>query len=284
MQPRRDPKAGFLYYSSFLSAAEREQVLHYLGGLHPIWEKRFSSHRPLPPNQTQRLLLRPVYWLGGWQFACHGYYRPPQRTLGSVIAAEPIPAVLASILAKVEKLARSKFPANFFPAKWHLNTCLINYYGTRVGTVKSEDTARLGEHRDFEPGPVASISFGDRAFFQFVESQGRDLASRPVVSQWLEDSSLQVFGGPLWKDRYFHRVQRVEKKHPVFAVPTEGFETRRINLTFRYVPSEHILPLDKLAGSAFNDIAEYVQRLAHHSAFFEQALTKRGSAGEAPGT
>ena len=30
------------------------------------------------------------------------------------------------------------------------------------------DVARVSEHRDFEPGPVASISLGERALFQFV--------------------------------------------------------------------------------------------------------------------
>ena len=58
------------------------------------------------------------------------------------------------------------------PKGWHLNTCLVNFYGDRQDGTRWVDVARVGDHRDFEPGPVASLSIGERALFQFVARGG----------------------------------------------------------------------------------------------------------------
>ena len=68
--------------------------------LHPLWEQRFSSRRPLPEGETQRQLLRPVYWLGNWQFACLDYYRPPNGVRDRCVRAEPFPLVLARMVER----------------------------------------------------------------------------------------------------------------------------------------------------------------------------------------
>ena len=131
----------------------------------------------------------------------------------------------------------------------------------------------MGEHKDFEPGPVGSVSFGERALFQFVESQGRDAKSPVVLQQWLDDSSLQVFGGDRFKKKLFHRVQRVDHKSGIRLGPSiSNFETRRINFTFRYVPNEYIIPFTQLPAPLQDDILPYVKELSCFSSFFNEVF------------
>jgi len=265
------PSRGLLYQPHFVAATERAEVLAFLLDLHPIWEQRFSLHNPPPVGQSQRWLLRPVYWLGNWQFACLNYYHPPKGVHNRCVAAEAYPPALARLVKRIENLTRERIPAADLPPQWELNTCLVNYYGCRIVDGKKIDVARVGEHRDFEPGPVGSISFGERALIQFVDSKRRDQPSQVVTQQWLEDCSLQVFAGERWKNQLFHRVQRVEKKQGVlFPIHQSDFETRRINLTFRYVPKAHILPLNQFPKPLQSDVAPYVQQLGKHSRFWQK--------------
>jgi hypothetical protein len=137
------------------------------------------------------------------------------------------------------------------------------------------DRARVGEHKDFEPGPVGSISLGERAFFQFVQGKSTLGQENIVFSQWLEDSSLQIFGGDRWKMKTFHRVQRVDnKKNDLIGPAIDGFQTRRINFTFRYVPEEHIYPLDKIPLSLQSDIRPYIETLGKGSPYW-RSLSSR---------
>jgi len=266
----------YVYEPSFVDAAARTQILDWLATLHPLWEMRYSTRRPPPAGKEQRSLLRPVYWLGNWQFACLGYYEPPKRWRDVAVAAEPFPAVLAKLISIVERRVRDEFPPPTVPRRWHLNTCLVNFYGDRIEGGREIDAARVGEHRDFEPGPVASISIGERARFQFVR-RGASRDAPPVRTQWLEDNSLQIFGGPLWKDDLLHRVQRVDDKHALNLPPAiEGFRTRRVNFTFRYVPEEHVVPFALLPQAARDDVRDYVATLANHSRFFANALASEG--------
>jgi DNA oxidative demethylase len=151
---------------------------------------------------------------------------------------------------------------------------LINYYGSQIAEDgKKTDVARVGEHKDFEPGPVASVSFGERALFQFVSSRDKQSQSQVVLQQWLEDSSLQVFGGERFKKKLFHRVQRVDRKRgEVFNFGTPDFETRRLNFTFRYVPREHIQPLNSFPEGLKSDVRPYVETLAQNSDYFSKVL------------
>jgi hypothetical protein len=275
MPPRR-PDRGYLYVRDYVDVGTRGQLLEWLATLHPLWEQRYSTRRPPPPGKQQRPLLRPVYWLGNWQFACLGYYEPPRKTRDRCVAAEPFPKVMARMIADVEARIRRAFVPVDIPPRWHLNTCLVNFYGSRrePGSEKWVDVARVGEHRDFEPGPVASISIGERALFQFVE-RGRDRAARPlpVRTQWLDDGSLQAFAGPRWKDDLLHRVQRVDDRTEVELPPViDGFRTRRVNLTFRYVPDRDVVPFAQLAPEAREDVRAYVEELAKHSTHFQRAL------------
>jgi hypothetical protein len=163
------------------------------------------------------------------------------------------------------------------PAGWKLNTCLVNLYGSRDEGGKRIDCARVGEHRDFEPGPVASVSLGERALFQFVRPGRADAEAQVVWQRWLEDASLLVFAGEEWKLRTFHRVLRVERKrNERFSVAVPGFDTRRVNFTFRYVPEEHITPFVDLGREARDDVRGYVSELARKSPFWWDQL--RGEA------
>ena len=277
---RKEGARGLVYKSEYITAREKEEILKYLNTLFPIWEMRYSKHNPPPANQKQRPLLRPVYWLGNWQFACLNYYHPPKGIYNRCVQAEAYPAILDFIVQKIENFVRENFESRDVPRGWHLNTCLINYYGNQIQEDgKSLDCARVGEHRDFEPGPVASISFGERALFQFVSSQGTESKSEVILQQWLEDRSLQIFAGEKFKKRLFHRVQRVDKKdgHHFKLNEIDNFETRRINFTFRYVPDEHIVPFHRLPLEQQEDIQPYMEKLAERSDFFSDALKPKGT-------
>jgi alkylated DNA repair dioxygenase AlkB len=216
------------------------------------------------------MLLRPVYWLGSWQFACLEYYRPPRGVKNRCIAAEPFPPVLARLVAEIERRITRLFQPADVPRGFRLNTCLVNFYGNRLEAGRSVDVARVGEHRDFEPGPVASLSIGERALFQFVT---RGSSSAPLLSQWLDDGSLQIFGGAAFKDHALHRVQRVARNAELDLPPKiEGFRTRRVNFTFRCVPRPHIVNFSELEEPSKGDVRPYVERLAQHSRFFRAAL------------
>ena len=265
---------GIYYQFPFVNRQERAQLLDWLKTLHPLWEMRFSEHNPPPVGDEQRPLLRPVYWLGNWQFACLDYYHPPKGILYRCLKAEPYPKQLQLLVDRIEFIAKKRFPKNFFPEKWKLNTCLINFYGNKLEDGKWVDRARVGEHKDFEPGPVGSLSLGDRAFFQFVNGKSTLGEENIVYSQWLEDSSLQIFGGDKWKQHTFHRVQRVEdKRKELLGPPVDGFQTRRINFTFRYVPEEHIYPLEALPENQRSDIKPYLETLSLNSAYFKRLIT-----------
>jgi hypothetical protein len=102
----------------------------------------------------------------------------------------------------------------------------------------------------------------------------------PLISQWLDDGSLQVFGGTFFKDKVFHRVQRVDKRDRIELPPEiDGFRTRRINFTFRYVPAEHVVPFGELGAQAREDVRSYVEQLAERSTFFSRALGSRVKRG-----
>jgi alkylated DNA repair dioxygenase AlkB len=268
---RRAPgERGYLYEPGYVGEPARAEIAAWLATLHPLWERRYSTVRPPPPGREQKSLLRPVYWLGNWQFACLGYYQPPRGVRDRCVAAEPFPPALAAIARDVEARVRRTFVPVDVPAGWCLNTCLVNFYGSRREGERWADVARVGEHRDHEPGPVASVSLGERALFQFVR---RGEGGGPVRTQWLDDGSLQVFGGPLWKDELLHRVQRVERRGEGELPPAiDGFRTRRVNFTFRYVPVEHVVPFARLGAQAQADVRGYVEELAVHSRHWRVAL------------
>jgi alkylated DNA repair dioxygenase AlkB len=262
---------GLQLAADFVAPDERAELLRWLESLHPIWEERHPRGRA-GQGAGRRRLLRPVYWLGSWQFACLDYYRPPRHVSDRCVAAEPYPPVLARLVARIESRARAVFPRRDLPERWRLNTCLVNLYGSRLEAGERRDCARVGEHRDFEPGPVASLSFGERALFQFVRRGARDAPTQVVRSLWLEDASLLLFGGDAWKRDTLHRVLRVERGPQRFALALSDFETRRVNLTLRHVPDAHVVPWARLAEPARGHVRLYVEELARHSAFWARSL------------
>jgi hypothetical protein len=264
---------GHVIVGSYLSERARREIVMWLATLRPIWELRFPTDRPPPRGETQRRLLRPVYWLGNWQFACLDYYRPPNGVLERAVGAEPFPPALSPVVRDIEARVRRAFPPGDVPRGWHLNTCLVNFYGDRLENGRWEDSARVGEHRDFEPGPVASLSLGERALFQFVPRRRGTERVEPVLTQWLDDGSLQLFAGVYFKERVLHRVTRVDRRAGANLPPLmDDFRTRRVNFTFRYVPDEHVLPFAELSPQTQGDVRPYVTELAKHSEFFARAL------------
>lgn len=272
-QQRSSKKPGLYYIPRFVKLDAKDEIFSWLKTLYPIWENRYSEHHPPPEGDHHRRLLRPIYWLGNWQFACLGYYHPPEGIHQRAIKAGSFPPIIAEKVKHIEHLTRQHFRPSDIPKGWHLNTCLINYYGDQLtDDYKKIDTARVGDHKDFEPGPVASISFGERALFQFVRGKAKE-DGNVYYEQWLDDSSLLIFGGELYKNQLFHRVQRVDRKNKsVMDLNTPQFETRRLNFTFRYVPLEHYCTLQDLPVDSFQDILPYVQELAKTDPFWEKSL------------
>lgn len=269
------PTKGLIHKPQFVRGKEREQILDWLKTLHPIWEMRYSKHNPPPPGSTNRQLLRPVYWLGNWQFACLNYYHPPKGIENRCIKAEWYPPSLQPFVQQAESIVRENFGSEDVPRGWHLNTCLINFYGDKIDGNNRIDCARVGEHKDFELGPVVSLSFGEKALFQFVKSDSKQGASVVTNQAWLGDGDLQIFGGHRFKRQLFHRVQRVDRKMGFhFPLPFKEFDTRRINFTFRYVPNEHILRWKHLPESLKQDTLPYMQELAKNSSYFRDELAQ----------
>lgn len=276
-QPLPMSDRGNYYDGRFLSREENERLRSWLATLQPLWEMRYADHRPLRHGQTTRRLLRPVYWLGNWQFACLNYYRPPEGIVDRCVRAEPFPVQLTELVRRMETIARGLFSGADIPDAWTLNTCLINLYGLRREGDRWIDSARVRDHKDFEPGPVASLSLGERALFQFVENNYPAEPGDVIAEQWLEDGSLQIFGGERWKDRALHRVTSVKRSGAHrFDFNVSDFQTRRVNLTFRYVPEEHIVPYAELSDAARQDVAGYLRTLAQTSTFFRQELARQG--------
>lgn len=261
---RRPLPLGLHYDRGFVSPADDAAIRGWLRTLHPLWEMRYPEGRPLPAGVEQRPLLRPVYWLGSWQFACLDYYRPPNGALNRAVVAEPYPPALSRLVQRIEQRILRVTPPADVPRGFALTTCLVNFYGS----AGAEDRARVGAHRDFEPGPVASISLGERAMFQFVRPGGE-------VAQelWLDGGSLVVFSGKRFKNELLHQVQRVDRRTGAhIEVYTPGFDTRRVNLTFRFVPPEHVHPWHELPDTAKEDTRRYVVALAEHSEHWRHAL------------
>jgi hypothetical protein len=68
-------------------------------------------------------------------------------------------------------------------------------------------------------------------------------------------------------------VQRVDDKQKLDLPPKiDGFRTRRVNLTFRYVPDEHVVPFARLPLATRDDVRDYVTTLAQSSPFWANAL------------
>lgn len=269
---------NIFFNAGFLNNQEREQIEQWAKSVIPLWERRYGLSHPPPEGDHQRPLLRPVYWLGNWQFACLGYYEPPEGVKNRAIRAQSFPAFLKKIVEKIEAQARRSFAPQDLPQEWELNTCLVNYYGDILQEDKWLDRARVGEHKDFEPGPVASLSLGERGLFQFVTGKPQNNKSAHVIHQvWLNHGSLLLFGGKKWKEDLFHRIQRVEKKSQWIlenknAPGTPLFKTRRLNLTFRYVPKKDWVDFKDLPQLERQDIQEYVETLALHCPHFKAAL------------
>lgn len=258
----REP--GFSYLPRFITAAEAETLGTYFGGLCPLWETRHAPDAASRRGATGRL-TRPVYWLGAWQFAALGYYAEPDHLLDKSVRAEPFPEVMAQVLERLRpELARHNDSGDL------PNTCLINYYGTeRRDGSPPLDVARLRMHRDEEPGAVVMFSVGQPAQFEFIEPGG----DTPVHAQWVRHRSVVIISGAEYKDRLYHRITRVRHGHePVLSSGLDGFDVRRVSVSFRHVPTRYIQDLGALRPEAQAIATPYVKKLSKTSDHFRKQL------------
>jgi DNA oxidative demethylase len=266
---------GFSYWPDFISEQESNTLLQYFGTLTPVWEHRSIGHRA---GQGTRRLTRPVYWLGAWQFACLGYYSHPLHLEQKCVRAEAFPSVMQTILDRLQSRLDAHLPLDW-PSGQSPNTCLINFYGSEMiadvnGRLVARDYARLKMHRDGEPGPVVMFSFGQPAHFEFVHPER---TTEAVLALRLRHRSVVVLSGTQYKDLLYHRITSVEHgRHPEMPTVLENFRLRRISVSFRFVPTEHILPFKDFGPTQRAMVRPYVQALANSSPFFQSELQASG--------
>ncbi|KIG17445.1 hypothetical protein DB30_03146 [Enhygromyxa salina] len=261
-------RSGFSYLPGFISVAEGEQLIAYFAQLVPLWEHRHRSNAHARPGAHSRRLTRPVYWLGAWQFACLGYYAEPDHREDRCVRAEPFPAVMRTILDRLWPNLRGHDPSlDEVP-----NTCLINYYGREISDGPPVDYARLRMHRDGEPGPVVMFSLGQPGLLEFIDPERSDA---PELAVWTRHRSVTILSGPEFKDRLYHRITEVRHgRQPVIGCQLEGFEARRVSVSFRTVPQELILDFAELSAASRDMVRDYVQQLARGSAHFDEQLSR----------
>jgi DNA oxidative demethylase len=257
--------SGFSYLPRFISADEAAALVAYFASLRPLWEKRHADSAVSRRGATGRL-TRPVYWLGAWQFAALGYYSEPDHVHQKCVRAEPLPDVMMAILERLRPELGAHGDDGALP-----NTCLINYYGTEPRGEREPpvDYARLRMHRDAEPGAVVMFSIGQPGQFEFVLPG----AAEAEHAQWVRNRSIVIISGDEYKDRLYHRITRVRYgEQPVMASRLEGFDVRRVSVSFRHVPERHILDLGELDEAARAIATPYVQTLAEDSGHFRAQL------------
>ncbi len=261
-------RSGFSYLPRFIGAEEADALIAYFGGIRPLWEQRHRDVDHDRPGEHSRRLTRPVYWLGAWQFACLGYYAEPDHREDRCLRAEPFPRVMNTILDRLRPILQSH-DETFEDVP---NSCLINYYGREVGDGPPRDYARLRMHRDGEPGPVVMFSIGQPGLLEFVDPDESDAAELAV---WTRHRSVCVLSGPEFKDRLYHRITQVRfGDEPAIASRIEGFDVRRVSVSFRHVPEALISEFDELSTQSRALVRDYVEDLAEDSTHFRAQLER----------
>ncbi len=260
-------RAGFSYLPRFIHADEADALIDYFGNLVPLWEQRYHDRAKRSGTRSRRL-TRPVYWLGAWQFACLGYYAEPWYRQDRCLRAEAFPPVMAAILSRLQ----SQLIGHDGSVDGPPNSCLINYYGREIGEGPPRDYARLRMHRDGEPGPVVMFSIGQPGLLEFVDPKA---PKRAELAVWTRHRSVSILSGTEYKDRLYHRITQARYgDKPAIPCQLDRFEARRISVSFRYVPEELIVDLDKLSARARAQVMDYVERLAIHSPHFRDQLAR----------
>lgn len=276
-------RSGFSYLPHFISIAESEELIRYFAQLMPLWERRHADDEHGRSPGHDRRLTRPVYWLGGWQFACLGYYAEPDHREHRCLRGEEFPPVMAGILARLGNVIESRHPGDgdISPPQEPLpNTCLINYYGREVGQGVPRDYARLRMHRDGEPGPVIMFCIGQAGLLEFVDPER---SPDPELRLWTRHRSVTILSGPDFKDRLYHRIVQVRMgDKPELRCRLPGFEARRVSVSFRHVPAELISDFGELPAEKRAQVRDYVRELSTHSPHYRQQLASEASGASTP--
>jgi DNA oxidative demethylase len=259
-------RPGFSYLPRFITNEEADELVAYFGEIVPIWEQRHQDGKHGRSENHSRRLTRPVYWLGAWQFACLGYYAEPHYREDRCLRAEPFPSAMQRILERLRPTLRAHDEDHDDVP----NSCLINYYGREIGEGPPRDYARLRMHRDGEPGPVVMFSFGQAGLLEFLDPT---LAKTPELAVWTRHRSVVILSGPDFKDRLYHRVTEVRHgREPALTSRLDGFQVRRVSVSFRHVPESLISNFSGLSASSRAQVRPHVEELAQHSSHFRRQL------------
>ncbi len=259
---------GFTYRPHFMTADEGAQLIAYFASLSPLWEERYRDRDAA--RGASRRLTRPVYWLGAWQFACHGYYSEPLHVEHRCVEAEPFPEVIREILSRLEPLLEQSHPVMDARLDALPNTALINYYGRELGDGPPRDYARLRMHRDHEPGPVIMFNIGQPALVEFLEPD-----CDPELALWMRHRSISIISGEHFKDRLYHRVTQVRTGSiPQMECRVPNFDLRRVSVSFRHVPNDRIAPFGDFPAERQKLVRDYMETLAERSTHFREQLRR----------
>jgi len=264
---------GFTYAPQFMSKDEGDALIEFFGSVQPLWEQRYRDQGKERNQNHHRRLTRPVYWLGAWQFACHGYYSEPQHTEHRCMRAEGFPPVIREILSRLEPVLAEHHAEQHDPRLEILpNTALINYYGREVGDGVPRDYARLRMHRDHEPGPVIMFNIGQPGLIEFLDPAR---SPEPELRLWMRHRSISIISGADFKDRLYHRVTQVRTGNlPAMHCQVANFELRRVSVSFRHVPKEKIANFSEFPEESQDQVRDYVETLAERSEYFRSQLQK----------
>ena len=90
---------------------------------------------------------------------------------------------------------------------------------------------------------------------------------------FLSNTNIAISGS---SDKFDYRISGSQAYQqgivPNTDLNTTNFKTRRINFTFRYVPDDHIQPLNKFPEAQSEDIKQYVLKLSERSEFWKRSL------------
>jgi hypothetical protein len=259
---------GFSYLPRFFSAEEAKDLIQSFELLKPIWEERHGGRDHARDGAGSRRITRPVYWLGAWQFASLGYYAEPLHRQGRCLRGEALLPTMQQILERLRPELASHDCAQISDPM--PNTCLINYYGSKVGEGPPVDQARLRMHRDGEPGPVIMFCTGQPGLLEFIDP---NLSDEAELALWTRHRSVVIISGDDFKDRLYHRLVRVKHgAEPEMSSPLPGFSLRRVSVSFRHVPETLIADLDGLPEESQKRVRPYVEELARSSPHYADQL------------
>ena len=169
------------------------------------------------------------------------------------------------------------FPPNVVPRRWHLNTCLVNFYGDR-DRGRQGDRCRARRRASRLRARSGRVAVARRARAVSVRPPRRAAMRHRCARSGSRTTRCRSSAVRAGRTTCSTACSASTTSTKLDLPPKiDGFRTRRVNFTFRYVPDEHVTPFAQLPAAARDDVRDYVAELAQHSPFFAKALASASS-------